>query len=486
MRSVKALAPPKQLGKYEVGAKIGGGGMATVYIGRATRDDGSEERVALKVIRDELAQDEQFKSMFIDEAKILAQLSHRNVIHTLEFGVTGEHRFIAMELLSGRTYSDVWDLLAVKGERMPIPLAAWVCARVAEGLHSAHELADEEGQELGVIHRDVNPSNIFLTHGGDVKLIDFGLAKARVRLSKSADGIVKGKIPYLAPEQAHGKPIDRRIDVYALGATLWESVTMKRLFKRDTDVDTLRAIRDAKVPDVRRMVESFPEELWYIIEKSLREDKDARYETADEFRKELDDYVAGRAAQMNEELAGLLTRLFPGQEARQAQWEVAATSVRVPKHTMHPPGPVPMASTSMLEAAEESVPDQPAIGNEEAATSSKRASVSPSANANANAKAAADAADAEAKAKAATDEAARAKAKVDAGTEAKAHAKGTQKAKSKAKKAKKAKSARPPAIKTAHSALPNDGYEPITRRTWVTVLVVILVLFALALAIAAR
>ena len=127
MRTASALAPPKQLGKYEVGAKIGGGGMATVYIGRADRDDGTEEHVALKVILDELANDERFKSMFIDEAKILAQLSHPNVIHTLEYGVTGHHRFIAMELLSGRTYSDVWELLVVKGERMPFWLAAWVC-----------------------------------------------------------------------------------------------------------------------------------------------------------------------------------------------------------------------------------------------------------------------------------------------------------------------------------------------------------------------
>ena len=437
--------------------------MASVYIGRALRERGeagegdeeTEERVALKVIRDELAHDEEFKSMFIDEAKILAQLSHPNVIRTLEFGVTGHHRFIAMELLSGRTYSDVWDLLVVKGEHIDFWLAAWICARVAEGLHSAHELVDETGQPLGVIHRDVNPSNIFLTHGGEVKLIDFGLAKARVRLSKSADGIVKGKIPYLAPEQAHGQPIDRRIDVYALGATLWESVTMKRLFKRDTDVDTLRAIRDAKVPDVRQMIEGFPDELWYIIEKSLRVDRDARYDDADEFRRELDGFVGARASDMKGELSALLTRLFPGQEARQAQWERAATSVRVPKHTMPPPAPVPIASTSMIEVADPSEPDQEAA----APISSDEPKV-------------------ESKPKVETKEAEPEPTPTPSPSKP-PKAKGKTKSKSKSKgkgKGKARKTSRPPPAIEAASVDTSSG-----RKMWVTGVVVILVLIAIAL-----
>ncbi len=347
---------PKKLGRFEVGAKIGGGGMATVYVGRGTRADGSEELVALKVIREELATDEQFATMFVDEAKILARLSHPNVIHTLEYGVTGPHRFIAMELLSGRTYADVWDILAAKGRTMPVKLGAWICARVAEGLHSAHELVDEEGHALSVIHRDVNPTNIFLTHTGGVKLIDFGLARARVRMSKSVDGIVKGKIPYLAPEQAEGKEIDRRVDVYALGATLWETATMKRLFKRNTDVATLKAIREAFVPDVRDIVSGFPDELWAIIEKALARDRDARYATAADVMKDLDAFVGKDTEAFEHELGGLLGELFPGQEAKQAQWMRNATSVRMPMHTLPPPAPVPTASSTLLEEEGSVVP----------------------------------------------------------------------------------------------------------------------------------
>jgi eukaryotic-like serine/threonine-protein kinase len=344
--------PPKTLGRFEVGTKIGGGGMATVYLGRDVREDGTEALVALKVIRDELANDEQFTAMFVDEAKILARLSHPNVIQTLEYGVSGQHRFIAMELLNGRTVADLWDVLAADKEKFDLGVAAWVCARVAEGLHSAHELVDETGSPLSVVHRDVNPTNIFLTHTGEVKLIDFGLARARVRLSKSADGIVKGKIPYLAPEQAHGRPIDRRIDIYALGTTLWEMATMKRLFKRDNDVDTLKAIRDAAVPDPRKDSPDFPEALWKIIDRALRRDRDERYATAEEMRTDLDAFARATGPHV-QKIAALVERLFPGGRARQEKWLRDAATVRIAAGTMAPPAPVPIASSSLLEGDED-------------------------------------------------------------------------------------------------------------------------------------
>jgi serine/threonine-protein kinase len=344
--------PPKRLGRFEVGSKIGGGGMATVYVGRDVREDGSEEVVALKVIRDELAHDEQFGAMFVDEAKILSRLSHPNVIQTLEYGIEGVHKFIAMELLSGRTAADVFDVLVGEKEEFDLGVAAWICARVAEGVHSAHELVDEQGTPLSVIHRDVNPTNIFLTHGGEVKLIDFGLARARVRVSKSAEGIVKGKIPYLAPEQVQGKPIDRRIDLYALGTTLWELSTMKRLFKRETDIETLKAIRAAHVPDPREEDPDFPEALWKIIHRALQPSPDDRYQTAEELRTDLDAFARVSAPHMPH-VAALISRLFPGGEARQAKWLRDAAHVHIGVGTLAPPAPVPIASSTGLESTKD-------------------------------------------------------------------------------------------------------------------------------------
>jgi len=340
---------PPVLGHYEVCAKIAGGGMATVHLGKRIGSDAKDESslVALKVMSDAYYDNAAFIDMFLDEARILKKLSHPNVIQTHEFGSVGAHRYIAMELLLGRPLVDAWEICAKERTRMPLTLGAWICARVAEGVHSAHEMKDDDGEPLNVIHRDVNPSNVFLLYDGRVKLIDFGLAKARRRKTTSEDGIVKGKIPYLAPEQARLAPFDRRVDVYSLGITLWELGTGKRLFKRDTDRETVEAIRKAEVPDARDHAFTYPDALYKILERSLKINPEERYATAEEMRKDLDAFVAEHAeSNMAEALATYMRDAFSGEEAKQREWLARATSrQRDFTRTIPPPIPVPDAST---------------------------------------------------------------------------------------------------------------------------------------------
>jgi serine/threonine protein kinase len=332
---------PSQLGPYDVGPKIGGGGMATVYVGRRRKashverdvDEGSDV-VAIKVIRDELADDTHYVHMFLDEAKVLSRLSHPDIIVTRDFGIAEDVRFIAMELLLGRSLIDVFERAKETDVRMPLDLAELIALRVARALDYAHGLQ--------VIHRDVNPTNIFLTYDGRVKLIDFGLAKSVGRLAKSGEGIVKGKIPYLSPEQIDEKPFDHRADIYALGATLWEITAGRRLFKRATDVETIQAIRAQDIPDPRTFVDGlYPDALWTIVRRALERDPAARYPTAEAMAQDLAALLDkhGRKTDMSVVLASWLEELFPGERAKQEAWLAKVSAVHVPT-TMAPPAPV--------------------------------------------------------------------------------------------------------------------------------------------------
>ena len=308
---------PNMLGLYEVGGVLAGGGMATIYLGRPYGSRGAQHLVALKVIKDEFVRDVTYVNMFLDEARILSRLSHPNVVKTLEFGISGDHRFIAMELLVGRPLSDVWNECEDRATRIPPALAAGICARVGRGLHYAHDLKDENGTALEVIHRDVNPTNIFITYDGAVKLIDFGLAKSVGRKARSAEGIVKGKVPYLSPEQLAQSKIDRRTDVYTLGATLWELTVGTRLFKRDSDADTIKAILRRNIPDPTELIEGYPPQLWSIIRRALETSLDARYPTAAAMSEDIDAFVQKSDEEIALELKAFLAELFPGERESQ-------------------------------------------------------------------------------------------------------------------------------------------------------------------------
>jgi serine/threonine-protein kinase len=329
--------------------------MATVYLGRARDASGADRLAAVKVIRHELRRDDRFVRMFLDEAKVLSRLSHPNIAATYEYGTDDEQHFIAMELLVGRTLADVWNACKERKVALRVDHAAWIAARVAEALHHAHELVDEHGAPLHVIHRDVNPSNVFLTFDGDVKLFDFGLAKSTGRHALSSTGIIKGKLPYLSPEQVAQLPLDRRSDIYMLGTTLWEMTTMRRLFKRDEDSETLMAVRAGLVPDPRATVPTYPEDLWRVVRRALERDRNERYATAAELAADLDAFVATKASDddMSQLSSAILDALFPGEREKRALWLRSANAQRrdVPRGTVPPPATVLGAHTPSMAPA---------------------------------------------------------------------------------------------------------------------------------------
>jgi serine/threonine protein kinase len=264
--------------------------------------------------------------MFMDEARIASRLRHPNIVRCYELGNEGRHVFIAMEFLFGQSLWALWGACRARGTRLDYPMIASIGARVADGLHYAHELVDEDGARLEIVHRDINATNIFVTYDGRIKIIDFGLAKASKRVSKTAAGIIKGKVAYMSPEQAVGAAVDRRTDVFALGTTLWELSCDRRLFKDADEVETLRRVNAGDVPDPTRLVPGFPPALWRVLERALTRDKGGRHATAADLSRDLDEFARSAAMTGIDEraVAATMRELFPGDRERQEAWIAGA------------------------------------------------------------------------------------------------------------------------------------------------------------------
>ncbi len=332
---VQERTPARRLGNYDLRAKIADGGMAEVYVAERLEGPGAGEIVAIKMIREQFARSQEFATMFMDEAKIVSRLRHPNIIRYYELGSDGPQLFLSMELLFGQSLWSLWEACRSRGVRLRYEAIAWIGARAAEGLHHAHGLLDESGQALDIVHRDVNATNIFVTYDGEIKVIDFGLAKAANRASKTAAGVIKGKVAYMSPEQAVGAPVDRRTDVFALGTTLWELGCDRRLFKRPDDIETLRRVHAADVPDPTLLVDGFPPGLWRVLQRALARDKGARYATAAEFASALDGLARAGGASATS-IAGMMRELFAEDRKRQVAW-VAEASASEPSRTLVEP-----------------------------------------------------------------------------------------------------------------------------------------------------
>jgi serine/threonine-protein kinase len=309
-----------RLGRYQLVSRLATGGMAEVYLARHGELSGFKTLVVVKKVLPHLAQNPDFIAMFLDEARIASLLDHPNVVRIYEVGRAQNEYFLAMELVQGKPLASLVQRSERLNSAIDHKLAALVVAQAAAGLQHAHELKDPTGAPLGLVHRDVSPQNILISFEGSVKLIDFGIARALGRLNDTQNGSMKGKIGYMAPEQARGEDVDPRADVFALGVVLWELVTGRRLFRRDTEFATMRAVLDDPI-DFPSNVAEVNEELDDIVMKALAREPAERYQAAEEMRADLDRFVFKSGGATARDLARVMKDWFAPDYA---QWQTAA------------------------------------------------------------------------------------------------------------------------------------------------------------------
>ncbi len=271
-------------GRYQLGFRLAAGGMASVYLGRMVSTGGFFKPVVVKRMHPHLSDNSDYVAMFRDEAQITARIAHANVCPLVDFGQIDGKWFMALEYLPGVPLSRVIGYSRKNPEN--INTEAWrgvatrAIAETAEGLHAAHELSDDRGCPLDVVHRDVSPQNILVGTDGTARILDFGVATSRGRLHQTASGVVKGKFSYMAPEEISDKPVDRRVDVWALGVCLWEALTGRRLFKGADLNATVKKIEKGPIPAPSKLSAGVPEALDAVVLKALAREPEERYQTA--------------------------------------------------------------------------------------------------------------------------------------------------------------------------------------------------------------
>ncbi|MCA9515545.1 MAG: serine/threonine protein kinase, partial [Myxococcales bacterium] len=276
------------------------GGMAEIFKAKTAGAEGFEKDIVIKRILPHFTEDEAFVKMFIDEATITSKLQHSNIVQIFDFDVSEGSYYIAMEYIEGVDLKKVIDDGVKGGKPLSVAQCVWVTMEIAKGLHYAH-VKDHKGKPLNIVHRDISPHNVMLSYNAEVKLMDFGIAKAAQRSTKTMAGTVKGKVAYMSPEQARGKPLDGRSDLFALAIMLWEMLTHKRLFLGDSDFETLTAVLKSEAPPPSSINPDVPPDLDAIVLKALEKDRDKRHPTVEAFNRDLTRWYYSNVTDLDKE-----------------------------------------------------------------------------------------------------------------------------------------------------------------------------------------
>ena len=281
--------------RYRITERVAAGGMAEVFRGVAESMRGFKKNVAIKRILPALTKNKKFVAMFLDEARLSLSLQHANIVQVFDIGHTEDTYFIVMEFVDGVDLKAILDWRRRIGKRVPVAHSLYVIMEICKGISYAHELTNQENEApLGIVHRDISPPNVLMSKQGEVKVVDFGLAKATSQVEVTDPGVVKGKMSYLSPEAARGEEVDSRADIFAVGILLYEMLTGKRLFYGETDYQTVELVRNAKIPPLRPQNPQVEPELEDIVRKALSKRKEDRFQSATDLQDALAQYSYSR------------------------------------------------------------------------------------------------------------------------------------------------------------------------------------------------
>jgi eukaryotic-like serine/threonine-protein kinase len=302
--------------RYRVIDRLEAGGMAEVFRGEALSVQGFKKQVAIKRVLPHLAQNKSFIRMFLDEARLGARLNHANIVTVFDIGAADNTYFIVMEFVDGANLKTVFETLRKQGRKPSVKEVLYIAMEICKGLSYAHNLHDEHGNPLVIVHRDISPPNILITRGGEVKVTDFGLAKATTQLEKTDPGVVKGKFSYLSPEAALGQEVDARTDVFAVGILMWEALAGRRLFLGDSDYETVKRVQRAEVPSLSPLHEEVDSELDALLMKTMARTREDRFQSAHELGDAIADYLFRHRLKVTSYDIGRLMQSVVGRERR--------------------------------------------------------------------------------------------------------------------------------------------------------------------------